>query len=73
MTSLRAAIALLAVAAVVVLVGGLLWNACEQRLLKGDQRPEVQGLMRLGKFLCLDAGVLVVAAVVSYGYHALSK
>lgn len=73
MTSLRASIALLAVAAVVVLVGGLLWNATEQRVLKGDKRPEVLGLMRLGRFLCLDAGVLVVAAVVSYGYHALSK
>lgn len=66
MTFLQASIALLAVAAVVVLVGGLLWNGCEQLILRGDQRAGTRGLMRLGRFLCLDAGLLVAGALGCY-------
>lgn len=66
MTPLRTAIALLFVAAGVVLVGGLLWNACEQRQLKGDDRPETAGLLRLGRFMVYDAGLLIAIALGFY-------
>lgn len=68
---LRWTVGLLAMGAVAVLVGGVLWNLAERRVRMGDQRAEVLGLRRLGKFLCVDAGLLLVASIVCYALYKM--